>query len=99
MTYPPDAVTTAARVRTEWSRQKIRSARKADLVALLLRHEVPVQEKGGGNFELLEHPGLIAKANYWRWPERDWQGNTIDFFVRVKGRTFAQAMDIIAEGE
>jgi hypothetical protein len=35
---------------------------------------------------------LIIKDSYWRWPERDRAGNTIDFFVQVLGLNFHQAM-------
>jgi hypothetical protein len=30
-------------------------------------------------FELPAHPGLIIKDSYWRWPQRNLAGNTIDF--------------------
>jgi hypothetical protein len=36
--------------------------------------------------------GLILKASYWRWPERDKAGNTMDFFVQVLGLSFHDAM-------
>ena len=36
--------------------------------------------------------GLILKQSYWRWPQRNLAGNTIDFFVRVLGLSFHQAM-------
>lgn len=39
--------------------------------------------------------GLIVKLNYWTWPDREMAGNTIDFFVKVEGKTFHQAMEII----
>jgi len=46
-----------------------------------------------------DHPtgpvGLLLKANYWIWPDRDLAGNTIDFLVQVEGKTFHQAMQII----
>ena len=36
--------------------------------------------------------GLLLKDSYWRWPERNLSGNTIDFFVQVLGLSFHQAM-------
>jgi hypothetical protein len=40
-------------------------------------------------------PGLIVKDSYWRWPERDQAGNTIDFYVQVLGLSFHEAMKTI----
>jgi len=37
-------------------------------------------------------PGLILKDSYWRWPQRELAGNTIDFFVKVLGLSFNDAM-------
>ena len=36
--------------------------------------------------------GASVKQSYWRWPQRDMAGNTIDFFVQVRGMTFHEAM-------
>jgi hypothetical protein len=36
--------------------------------------------------------GLIAKESYWRWPERNLSGNTIDFFCQILGLSFHDAM-------
>ena len=37
-------------------------------------------------------PGLIVKDSYWRWPQRNLSGNAIDFFMRVLGLSFHDAM-------
>ena len=37
-------------------------------------------------------PGLIVKDGYWRWPERNLAGNTIEFHVQVLGLSFHGAM-------
>ena len=42
--------------------------------------------------ELPAHPDVIIKDSYWRWPQRDLAGNTIDCFVQVLGLTFHHAM-------
>jgi hypothetical protein len=44
------------------------------------------------NFELPAYPGLLVKDSYWRWPQHNQAGNTIDFFVQVLGLSFHQAM-------
>lgn len=39
--------------------------------------------------------GLVIKHSYWAWPDRNIAGNAIDYFVKVEGMTFNQAMQII----
>jgi hypothetical protein len=75
-----------------WSRQQIRAARMAVLPPLLQKRGLPLIELPAGNFELATHPGLLIKDSYWRWPERDLAGNAIDFFVKVLGLSFNDAM-------
>ena len=38
------------------------------------------------------YPGPIVKDSYWRWPERDWAGNAIDFCMKVLKLSFHVAM-------
>lgn len=75
-----------------WTRDQIRAARLAPLVPLLQRRGLILVQKEAGNFELPAYPGLILKDSYWRWPERDLAGNAIDFFMRVLGISFHDAM-------
>ena len=49
------------------------------------------------NFTLPAYPGLIVKDSYWRWPERNLAGNTIDFHVQVLGLSFHDAMRHITD--
>jgi len=81
--------------RYKWSRENIRQARRAHLPSLLRREGLSLRDLGGGNFELLDRPGLIVKNSYWRWPGQDRQGNTIDLFVEVLNRSFDDAMSTI----
>jgi hypothetical protein len=78
-----------------WTREQIRAARLAPLIPLLLRRELQLVERDAGNFVLPAFPGLILKDSYWRWPERDLAGNTIDFFVQVLGMSFHDSMRAI----
>ena len=82
-----------------WSRDQIRAARLAPLVPLLQKHRLQLleQQAGNGNFLLPAFPGLIVKDSYWRWPDKDKAGNTIDFFVQVLGLSFHDAMRQITE--
>ncbi len=75
-----------------WTREQIRAARLAPLVPLLRKRGVPMLERDAGNFLLPAFPGLIVKDSYWRWPQRNQAGNTIDFFVQALGLSFHQAM-------
>jgi hypothetical protein len=75
-----------------WTREQIRAARMAPLLPLLQKRGLQVLERPAQNFEMSAYPGLIAKDSYWRWPQRNLAGNTIDFFVQVLGLSFHDAM-------
>ncbi len=75
-----------------WTREQIRAARLAPLLALLQRRGLQLLEREAGNYELAAYPDLILKDSYWRWPQRNLAGNTIDFFVQVLGLSFHDAM-------
>ncbi len=78
-----------------WTREQIRAARMADLAALLEKRGHQLVETGGGNHLVPAFPGLIVKASYWRWPERNQSGNAIDFHIQVLGLGFHAAMAAI----
>lgn len=78
--------------RPRWTRQQIRAARLAPLVPLLQKRGWQLTEREAGNFILPAYPGLILKDSYWRWPQRNLAGNAIDFFMRVLGLSFHDAM-------
>lgn len=75
-----------------WTRQQIRAARLAPLVGLLQKRGLQLLAREAGNFILPAYPGRIVKDSYWRWPQRDLEGNAIDFFMRVLGLSFHDAM-------
>lgn len=75
-----------------WSREQIRAARLAPLPPLLQQRGLQLIPREAGNFILPAYPGLIVKDSYWRWPERDLAGNSIDFFMRVLGHSFHETM-------
>ncbi|HWJ18079.1 MAG TPA: hypothetical protein VNR65_05040 [Geobacterales bacterium] len=78
-----------------WSREQIRDARKAPLAPLIAKRGLVLVELPADNFAVTAFPGLIVKDCYWRWPERDLAGNSIDFFVQVLGLSFHDAMKTI----
>ena len=75
-----------------WTREQIRAARMAPLPPLLRKRDLQLIELAAGNFEVSSYRGLLLKDSYWRWPQRNLAGNTIDFFVQVLGFSFHQAM-------
>jgi hypothetical protein len=75
-----------------WTREQIRCARQASLVPLLEKRGLRLIERTAGNFDLVDYPGLILKESYWRWPEQDLAGNSIDFLVEIFGLSFHDAM-------
>ena len=75
-----------------WTREQIRSARMAPLPPLLSQRGLQTIALPAGNLELTGYKGLIVKDSYWRWPNQNKAGNTIDFFVQVLGLSFHQAM-------
>ena len=95
---PPAARAPAGRPQgPRWSREQIRAARMAPLVPLLRKRGLQLIELPGGNFELATCKGLLIKDSYWRWQPRDLAGNAIDFFVRVLGLSFNDAMRQISD--
>ena len=75
-----------------WTRAQIRAARLAPLQPLLEKRQLELRQRPSDNWELPTYPGLIVKDSYWRWPQRNLAGNTIDFFVQVLGLSFHHAM-------
>jgi len=57
----------------------------------------------------MEYHGLLLKASYWRWPDRNLPGNAMfthdvvrsteaeDFYTKVLGASFSDAMKEITE--
>jgi hypothetical protein len=85
-------VTNPSHKSPRWSPEQIRAARVAPLVPLLQKHGLQLVAREASNYILPAHPGLIVKESYWRWPERNLAGNAIDFFMRVLGLSFHDAM-------
>jgi hypothetical protein len=80
-----------------WTREQIRAARQIELAPLLQKRGLALRDRGAGNIEVESYKGLVLKASYWRWPDRDLAGNAIDFYVRVLGLSFHDAMKEITD--
>jgi hypothetical protein len=87
--------TSSGQATPRWIREQIRDARKAPLAPLVVKRGLMLVELPAGNFAVAAFPGLIVKDSYWRWPERDQAGNSIDFLVQVLGLSFHDAMKTI----
>ena len=88
-----------------WTKSAIREARKTDLAPLLSARGYRLQSLDNGNYTIRPDPddpsapaGLVVKQNFWIWPDRQLDGNTIDFFIHVEGKSFYEAMRIITDG-
>ena len=80
-----------------WSKQQIRQARKIELVPLLLSMSLRLRPLNNGNTLVDDYPGLVVKQHFWTWPDKNLQGNAIDFLVLVCEKSFHQAMQILSE--
>ena len=87
-----------------WTKSAIREARKAELAPLLSGRGYRLLPLDNGNYRILPDPedqsvpaGLVVKQNFWIWTDRQLDGNTIDFFIQVEGKSFHEAMRIITQ--
>jgi hypothetical protein len=87
----------AGAARNDWSKQRIRAARRVVLAPLLRRRGYPLRELPDRNYLVEDHPGLVVKDHYWIWTSRSLKGNAIDFLMLVECRSFQQAMEILAD--
>jgi len=86
-----------------WTHDDIRRARCAPLAPLLAaRGGLRLMPLANDNYQVVpadgataDLAGLVIKHSYWVWPDRNIAGNAIDYFVKVEGMTFNQAMQII----
>ena len=89
----------------KWTHDDIRHARKAELIPLLTHIGYRLQPVNNGNYEVIASPpacpepcrgvGLVVKQHFWLWPDHHLAGNTIDFFIKIEGKTFQEAMTLI----
>ena len=80
-----------------WTKAEIRQARQRPLAPILARRGLQLKPLPQENFRVAQYDDLVVKSSYWRWPSRGLDGNAIDFFVRVEGMSFSEAMRILAD--
>jgi hypothetical protein len=85
-------------MKTQWSKREIRSARQTSLAVVIEGLGYRLQPTGQGNCIVLDLPGeVVVKQHYWVRLEDGAAGNSIDFFVRLQGKSFTEAMGLLLE--
>lgn len=80
-----------------WSRAEIRQARQIHLQPVLEKLGYRLIPRPDDNFAIadLAHE-IIIKEHYWNCPDSGQSGNAIDFFVKIKGASFNEAMKLLS---
>jgi hypothetical protein len=79
-----------------WTHDQIRAARKTPLKPVLERLGFALTQKQDDNYcvkNLAED--VIVKNHFWVRPHDGSSGNAIDFFVRLRGKSFNEAMELL----
>ena len=88
---------TSPQARRKYTREQIRRARKCTLKPVLELCGCRLRRLPGGNFEVLGlDQSVVVKEHYWTCPDTGEAGNAIDFMMRFRGLSFAEAMDLLA---
>ena len=90
-----------------WSRLEIRQARQIHLKPVLEQLGYRLLPRPDGNYAITGLPctasaaqglahEIIIKEHYWNCPDSGQSGNAIDFFVKIRGVTFNEAMTFLS---
>jgi hypothetical protein len=80
-----------------WSRAEIRQARQKHLKPVLEQLGYRLLPRPDNNFAIAGLPHeIIIKEHYWNCPDSGQSGNAIDFFVKIKGASFNEAMKLLS---
>jgi len=79
-----------------WSRLEIRQARQIHLKPVLEQLGYRLLPRQDGNYAVTRMANeIIIKEHYWTCPDSGQAGNAIDFFVKIRGVTFNEAMKLL----
>ena len=79
-----------------WNRSEIRRARQTPLKPVLERLGYRLNPMANDNYMVIGFfPDLVVKDHYWVCADTGDAGNAIDFFVRIKGTSFQEAMRLL----
>ena len=85
-------------MKTQWNRDDIRAARKRPLKPLLEALGYRLAPTGNDNFMVLGPAAeIVIKEHYWVRLDDGAAGNAIDFFVKLQGKSFNEAMQLLTE--
>ncbi|NQU40450.1 MAG: hypothetical protein HQ523_10895 [Lentisphaerae bacterium] len=83
--------------RSAWTKAEIRAARQAPLKPLLERLGYRLSPADRDNYLVLGLASeVVIKEHYWVCLEDGSAGNAIDFLVKVQGKSFNEAMALLA---
>jgi hypothetical protein len=84
--------------RSAWTKADIQLARRAPLKPVLEKLGYRLEPSDNDNYLLTSLPQeIVIKDHYWICTETGSAGNAIDFFVRVKGMSFNEAMKLLTQ--
>ena len=79
-----------------WNRSEIRRARQTPLKPVLERLGYRLNPIANDNYVVIGLPqDIVVKDHFWVCTDTGSAGNAIDFFVRVKGTSFNDAMRLL----
>ena len=79
-----------------WNRADIRRARQIQLKPVLEQLGYRLQPRANGNYTIAGLANdIVIKDHYWNCPDSGQAGNAIDFFVKIRGVTFNEAMTLL----
>jgi hypothetical protein len=80
-----------------WTRAQIRTARQRPLKPVLESLGYRLAARRDGNYEVIGMAAeVMIKDHYWVRSEDGAAGNAIDFFVKIEGKSFNNAMQLLA---
>ena len=79
-----------------WPRSEIRRARHIPLKPVLEKLGYQLEAVKNSNYVVREPTGeIVIKDHYWICTETGSAGNSIDFLVKIRGMSFAKAMQLL----
>lgn len=82
--------------RSSWTKADIRRARQIQLKPVLEQLGYRLQPRPNENYAIAGLANdIIIKDHYWHCLDSGQAGNAIDFFVKVRGVTFNEAMTLL----
>ena len=80
-----------------WNRSEIRRARQTPLKPVLERLGYRLNPMANDNDVVIGvSPDIVVKDRYWVCADTGQAGNAIDFFVKIRGLSFHEAMKLLA---